>query len=192
MAETRMLIGLGNPGTEYTGTRHNVGFDVIDSLARRLQIEIRKKKFGAVVGECLLQGKKVMLLKPQQYMNCSGRVVATAAGFYKLTVDDILVITDDMALEPGRIRMRKKGSSGGHNGLSDIVAALGTDQFARLRVGIGSSGQQVGRDYVLSRPKPQDRELIDKAVEISQQAALCWLEDGIDMAMNRFNVRSSD
>ena len=186
----KMIIGLGNPGTEYAGTRHNVGFEVVDLLARRLGVEIKKKKFGALVGECIKEGLRLILLKPQRYMNRSGHVVATAAGFYKLSLEHIIVITDDMDLAPGRIRIRAKGSAGGHNGLADIIERLGGNEFARLRIGIGKSVEQFGKDYVLTRPAAEDRELIEKAIEKAQQAVICWFEEGIDTAMNRFNIRS--
>ncbi|MCF7954320.1 MAG: aminoacyl-tRNA hydrolase, partial [Phycisphaerae bacterium] len=147
-----MIVGLGNPGNEYERTRHNVGFDVIDAFARQYGIEVRKKKFGGLVGDGMVGDKKVLLVKPQNYMNLSGQVVATAVGFYRLSIDNIIVVTDDMALEPGRIRLRAKGSAGGHNGLSDIKNKLGSQDYARLRVGIGRSEYIIARDYVLGRP----------------------------------------
>ncbi len=189
MSEMKMIVGLGNCGAEYDGTRHNTGFDVVDILAGRLGIEVRKKKFGGLFGKCEFEEVKLMLLKPQQYMNRSGQVVATAAGFYRLRLEDIMVITDDMALEPGRIRIRTKGSSGGHNGLADIIEKLGSDEFARLRVGIGDSGDEAGEDYVLSRASAQERELIDKGIEESVEAVICWVQEGAEAAMNRFNAQ---
>jgi PTH1 family peptidyl-tRNA hydrolase len=191
MAEVRMIVGLGNPGTEYAGTRHNVGFDVIDSLAAQLGIEVKKKKFGAMFGQGEFDGIGLMLLKPQEYMNRSGQAVATAAGFYKLERENIVVVTDDMALEPGRIRFRKKGSSGGHNGLKDIISRLGTDEFARLRIGIGQSGREAAESYVLRRPSAEDRELIDDAAKRASQAIACWIKEGADAAMNKFNMENN-
>ena len=192
MAEVRMIVGLGNPGAEYTGTRHNVGFDVVDSLARQLGIETGKKKFGALFGQGELDGIVLMLLKPQQYMNRSGQVVATATGFYKLGPGNIVVATDDLALEPGRIRFRTKGSSGGHNGLKDIIARLGTEDFARIRVGIGQSVREAAEDYVLAKPSAEDRELIGQAVEKAAQAVICWIKEGASEVMNRFNMQKTD
>jgi len=186
-----MIVGLGNPGAEYFGTRHNAGFDVVDNLAQDLGVDVKRKKFGGLLGQFTLADKMLILLKPQRYMNRSGQVVATAAGFYKLALEDIIIVTDDMALEPGRIRIRQKGSSGGHNGLEDIIARLGSDEFARVRVGIGQSGEQVATDYVLDRAGGEDRELIKRAVEKATQAIVCWVQEGIGAAMNRFNVRSS-
>ena len=186
-----MIVGLGNPGPEYAGTRHNVGFEVIDGLAGRLDIKVKKKKFGALFGEGFFGDSKVILLKPQKYMNRSGQVAAVARGFYKLSVENIIVITDDMALEAGRVRIRLKGSSGGHNGLEDIIAKLGTNEFGHLRIGIGGSGEQIARDYVLSRPAEEDRKLIEEAIDRAQQAICCWIEQGVDTAMNKFNVPGS-
>lgn len=192
MAEVRMIVGLGNPGAEYADTRHNVGFDVVDSLARQLGIEAGKKKFGALFGQGELDGIGLMLIKPQRYMNRSGQVVATAAGFYKLGPEDIVVVTDDLALEPGRIRFRTKGSSGGHNGLKDIIAKLGTEGFARIRVGIGQSVTEAAEDYVLTKPSAEDRELIGQAVEKAAQAVICWIKEGPGEAMNRFNMQKTN
>ena len=137
MVETKMVVGLGNPGKEYIDTRHNTGFRVIDALAETLGIEVRKRKFGARFGSSEFADAKLILLKPWQFMNRSGQAVATALGFYKLGANDLLVVTDDMALEPGRIRIRAKGSAGGHNGLADVIEKLSTESFARCRIGIG-------------------------------------------------------
>lgn len=186
-SQMRMIAGLGNPGSRYGGTRHNVGFAVLDCVARQLEAEIKKKKFGGLFGECVFGDKKLLLLKPMQYMNNSGQVVATAAGFYRLGRENLLVLTDDMALEPGRIRIRAKGSAGGHNGLGDIIARLGSEEFARLRVGIGG-GAGMGADYVLSRPPEAEAEVLCEAIERAAQAVLCWVEEGIDSAMNKFNA----
>ena len=186
-ADVKMVVGLGNPGSEFAGTRHNVGFDVVDLLAEKLGIEVRKKKFGARFGSGEFEGKKLILLKPQKFMNLSGQVVATAAGFYKLGLGDLIVVVDDMALEPGRIRIRGQGSAGGHNGLSDIISRLGSEEFVRCRIGIGSSDEEVGRDYVLSRPRGEDAEAIAEAIEKAAESVLYWLTDGIDAAMTKYN-----
>lgn len=204
MDQIRMVVGLGNPGEEYAGTRHNIGFRVIDLLVEALRIDIKKKKFGARFGTGEFGGKKLILLKPWQFMNRSGEAVAAAVGFYKLALEDLLVVTDDVALEPGRIRIKAKGTAGGHNGLADIIDKLGTNQFGRLRVGIGLSASKTpaNRDeiqnskipadaglveYVLDKPTRRERLLLDKAVERAKEAAFCWLELGIEAAMNRFN-----
>ncbi len=183
-----MIAGLGNPGREYVNTRHNVGFQVIDSLAELLKVEVKKRKFGARFGLADFADKKVILLKPWQYMNRSGQAVATAAGFYKLAVRDLLVVLDDMALEPGRIRIRAKGSAGGHNGLADIIEKLGTDNIGRLRIGIGQSGNENAVDFVLDRPNESERLLLNEAVEMAREAVLCWIEHGFEATMNRYNT----
>jgi len=182
-----MVAGLGNPGVEYVDTRHNVGFRVIDSLAAALQIDVRKKKFGAVLGEGEFVDKKLILLKPWRYMNRSGEPVATAVGFYKLDVCDLLIVADDMALEPGRIRIRAQGSSGGHNGLADVIEKLGTEGVGRLRIGIGQSDTEGAVDFVLDKPTEVERPLLDEAIVRARDAALCWVEHGIEATMNEFN-----
>ena len=192
IVQKRMIVGLGNPGKRYDGTRHNVGFAVLDSLSRQLGLDIKKKKFGALLGEGVVGDKRLLLLKPMQFMNNSGQVVSTATGFYRLDKESLLVVTDDMALEPGRIRIRAGGSAGGHNGLGDIVAKLGGEEFARLRVGIGGSRAKAGADYVLSRPSEAERRLLDRSVERAVQAVICWLEEGIDVAMNKFNMADTE
>lgn len=192
MVETKMVVGLGNPGREYVDTRHNAGFKTIDALAEILGIEVRKRKFGARFGSGEFAAKKLILLKPWQFMNRSGQAVATALGFYNLGADDLLVVTDDMALEPGRIRIRAKGSAGGHNGLADIIEKLGTNQFARLRIGIGQSQDEWTVDYVLDRPTASEKPLLDAAIAKARDAALCWVESGIDEAMNKFNMKLSE
>ncbi len=191
-ARVKLIAGLGNPGTDYVGTRHNAGFMVLDILAQMVGVSIKREKFGALAAEVLHGDEKLLLLKPQQYMNRSGHAIATAAGFYKLQPGDVLVVTDDMALPTGQLRLRPKGSAGGHNGLKDIIAALKTDQFPRLRVGIGSAGTRDAADYVLSWFSEQERQSIDQAVQTAANAALCWAAEGIEPAMTRYNVRTAD
>ncbi len=188
MSDIKMIVGLGNPGSKYEGTRHNVGFEVVDRFADRLGVKVSKKKFGGFFCECVFEGTKVLLLKPQQYMNCSGQVVATAGGFYRVGVEGLMVVTDDMALEPGRIRIRANGSAGGHNGLSDIIARLGGGEFARLRVGIGQNERIAASDYVLGRPSSDERTAIEKSLETAEQGLVCWIREGIDSAMNKYNA----
>jgi PTH1 family peptidyl-tRNA hydrolase len=190
MAQIKMVVGLGNPGTEYAGTRHNLGFRVIDSLAETLGVKVGRRKFGARFGQAELVDNKLILLKPWRFMNLSGQVVATAVGFYKLPLSDLMVITDDLALEPGTIRIRVKGSAGGHNGLADIIEKLGTHAFARCRLGIGQSGRQEAYDYVLDKPAEVEKPLLDEAIEKARDAVLCWIQFGIERAMNQFNSRS--
>lgn len=187
MSEIRMVVGLGNPGDEYANMRHNMGFRVIDSLAETVKIDVKRKKFGAIFGEGEFANRKLILLKPWQFMNCSGQPVATVVGFYKLDVSNLLVIADDMALEPGRIRIRAKGSSGGHNGLADVIEKLGTENVGRLRIGIGQSDKKDAVDFVLDKPTETEKLLLDEAVLRGQEAVLCWVEYGIETTMNKYN-----
>lgn len=189
-ASMKLIAGLGNPGSQYENTRHNIGFMVVDAIAQRYGSSVRRKKFNALVEEIHVENRKLLLVKPQQYMNRSGHAIATAAGFYKLNPADVLIVTDDMALEVGRLRLRAKGSAGGHNGLKDIIARLGTNVFPRLRVGIGDSGPVDAADYVLSRFCDEERSLIDTAVHSAVDAILCWITEGIESAMTKYNVKN--
>jgi PTH1 family peptidyl-tRNA hydrolase len=191
-ASMKLIAGLGNPGSKYDDTRHNVGFRVVDALAERFGEKVRRKKFNALTEEVHAEDTKLLLMKPQDYMNRSGHAVATAAGFYKLGPADVLVVTDDMALDVGRLRIRAKGSAGGHNGLKDIIARFGSDDFARLRVGIGDSGRMDSADYVLSRFSAEERAIVDNAVQTAVDAICCWLRDGVDIAMTRYNAKNDD
>jgi len=188
----KMVVGLGNPGSEYSQTRHNMGFMVVDALCGVLGMEVRQQKFGARFGSGEFEGHKLILLKPWQYMNLSGQAVATAVGFYKLSLSDLLVVSDDMALEPGRIRIRGQGSAGGHNGLADIIARLGTQDFARLRLGVGQCGRMIAADYVLARPGDDEAALLAGAIERARDAVLCWIRHGLERSMNEFNAEPSE
>jgi PTH1 family peptidyl-tRNA hydrolase len=188
----KIIVGLGNPGKEYADTRHNIGFRVIDAIASFITADVKKRKFGARFSEAEFEGNKLILLKPWTYMNRSGQAVATAVGFYKLPLQELLVVTDDMALEPGVIRMRPRGSAGGHNGLKSIIAALGSEDFCRLRCGIGPAGADDAYDYVLSNVPAEQRAVIDTAVERARDAAFCWVRNGIDTAMNEYNKSPSE
>jgi PTH1 family peptidyl-tRNA hydrolase len=198
----KLIAGLGNPGAEYVGTRHNVGFAVIDALASRLGLtsagefaRVARKKFeglaldGTVESSEAGGSEKVLLLQPMTYMNDSGRSVQAALAFYRLTPADLLVISDDVALPAGRIRLRADGSAGGHNGLADIERALAGDQYPRLRVGIDAPPVPgVQRDYVLGRISQAQRPLIDQAIARAVDAVLVWVQQGIGAAMNQFNA----
>jgi len=193
MGDMKIVVGLGNPGDKYIETRHNTGFKVIDSLAELLSIEVRKRKFSARLGSDEFADKKLILLKPWRFMNRSGQVVATAVGFYKLNLKNLMIVTDDLALEPGRIRIRAKGSAGGHNGLADIIEKIGSSGFARCRVGIGSGIEEFSQnqvDYVLSRPTENQKALLDVAITKARDAILCWIEHGLETAMNKYNSNS--
>jgi len=187
MPGMKMIVGLGNPGKKYAETRHNVGFKVIDMLGGVLGIDVNKNNFGGHLGKGEYVGDQVLLLKPMQYMNCSGQPVADAIGFYKIDLNDVLLVLDDMWLEPGQIRLRAKGSAGGHNGLADVVEKLGTEDVPRLRVGIGQCrmGEAVG--YVLGEPGPIEAEQVKQGIGSAKDAAICWLEEGIQAAMTKHN-----
>ena len=187
MSDMKLVAGLGNPGGDYADTRHNTGFRVVDLLAETLDIEVRKRKFGARFGVGEFAHKKLIVLKPWQFMNRSGHAIATAVGFYKLNIADVLVVTDDMDLEPGRIRIRARGSAGGHNGLADIIDKLGTNEFARCRIGIGRSHEQEAVDFVLDKPAEAETPLLKAAIDRARDAVLCWIAYGIETAMNQFN-----
>jgi PTH1 family peptidyl-tRNA hydrolase len=189
MAEVKLVVGLGNPGSEYAETRHNLGFKVIEALEVALATEVKKSRFGARIGEGRHAGTRLILMKPWKYMNRSGEPVAAAVGFYKLDLGDMMVVTDDMALEVGRVRVRARGAAGGHNGLADIIEKLGSIEFARCRVGIGpsSSAQAVG--YVLGRPQDDEKTLLNRGILRARDAVLCWVEFGIDRTMNDFNTK---
>jgi PTH1 family peptidyl-tRNA hydrolase len=186
----KMIVGLGNPGKKYDQTRHNVGFRTVDLLAQTAGIEINKRSFGARVGRGEIAGKSVLLMKPWQYMNRSGQPVADAFGFYKLHLCDVLVVLDDMWLEPGQIRLRAKGSAGGHNGLTDILEKLGTQNVPRLRIGIGRAPADEAVDYVLGEPDKNDAGLINEGIKRAKDAVMCWLEEGVESAMTKFNTRT--
>lgn len=187
-----IIVGLGNPSKQYEGTRHNAGFMTLDVLADRYNIDISEKKHKALCGKGVIEGNKVVLLKPQTFMNLSGESVRAAADFYKVAPEEIIVIYDDISLEPGQLRVRKKGSAGGHNGMKNIIAHLGTQDFPRIRVGVGekSAGMDLA-DYVLGRFSKGERELLEEAFKEGAQAAVAILCDGIESAMNQFNGKKS-
>ena len=187
-----IIVGLGNPSKQYEGTRHNAGFMTLDVLADRYNIDISEKKHKALCGKGVIEGNKVVLLKPQTFMNLSGESVRAAADFYKVAPEEIIVIYDDISLEPGQLRVRKKGSAGGHNGMKNIIAHLGTQDFPRIRVGVGEkpAGMDLA-DYVLGRFSKGERELLEEAYKEGAQAAVAILCDGIESAMNQFNGKKS-
>ncbi len=184
----KLIVGLGNPGAEYAGTRHNVGFEVIDILAARHHITVSKRDFRSVIGEGAIGRERVILARPSTFMNLSGEAVAAIARFYKLDAADVIVISDDVALPTGRLRLRYKGSAGGHNGLANIIAHLNTQEFARVRVGVGAArpGDLIG--HVLSRFRKEELPLMQEGYERAADAVEVALADGFETAMNRFNL----
>ena len=185
-----IIAGLGNPGGRYEHTRHNVGFEVIDILADRMGLCVDEKKHKGLCGRGVLEGQKVILLKPQTFMNLSGESVRAAADFYKVEPENILVIYDDVSLEPGQLRIRGKGSAGGHNGIKNIIAHLGTQEFPRIKVGVGEKPPRMDlKDYVLSHFSQREQKLMDEAFEEAAQAAVMMICEGADRAMNHFNMK---
>ena len=183
----KLVVGLGNPGSKYEGTRHNIGFEVIDRLAEGGSGARFTRKFDALVAEAEIDFRRVLLLKPETFMNLSGRSVAQAVRFYKLELADLLVVCDDLSLPLGKLRIRGGGSDGGQKGLRDITAHLGSDTFARLRIGIGERGPIDAADFVLSRFRSAERPVIDDALILASQAVAVWASQGLAAAMNRFN-----
>ena len=183
----KIIIGLGNPGLKYAGTRHNVGFDVVDYLAAGKGTSAFREKFEAFVAELKEGDEAVLLLKPLTFMNLSGRALRAALDFYKLPVEQVLVVCDDFNLPLGKLRVRAKGSHGGQNGLRNIQDQLGTDAYARLRIGVGQPGAGEAVDFVLSKFKPGERAAVEEAVANAAQAALVWVRSGLEACMNRFN-----
>lgn len=185
-----LIVGLGNPERRYEGTRHNIGFDVIDALAERYNIIVREKKHRALCGSGVIGGTRVMLAKPLTYMNLSGESVAELVNYYKLDPEgELLVIFDDVSLAPGTIRIRKKGSAGGHNGIKSIIACTGTQNFMRIKVGVGEKPE--GRDladFVLGRFAKEERALVDAAIKDAVSAAALMVQGETDRAMNDFNA----
>lgn len=184
-----LVVGLGNPGAKYENTRHNVGFMTADALAGRNGEPIRRVKYHALTIEAVIGGQSVLLMKPTTFMNLSGQAVSEAARFYKIPADHVLVISDDVDLPLGKLRIRKSGSAGGHNGLKNIIQQLGTDQFPRLKIGVGGKPHPDYNmaDWVLGQFQGEDKKTIDAAVARAADAVECLLADGIDRAMNQYN-----
>ena len=184
-----LVVGLGNPGSKYDNTRHNAGFRALESYCARSGQKIDRMKFKALAGEGMLGGKRVLFLKPQTFMNLSGEAVGEAARFYKLPPERVLVISDDVSLPLGKLRIRKGGSAGGHNGLKSIIQHLGTDQFPRIKVGVGQKPHPDYdmADWVLSKFAGEDLKTITEAIRKAADAVECLIQEGPDKAMNRFN-----
>ena len=187
----KLIVGLGNPGSEYAGTRHNAGFDVVDRLSARFAPGAApRSRFGGLATDAEVGGEKCLLLKPMTFMNLSGRSVLEAVQFFKLEPSrDLLVIIDDLALPCGSIRLRPDGSSGGHNGLADIGLKLSSNYWARLRIGIDPPGRVPQADYVLGKFSPAQRPLAEASMDEAARAAECWAAKGLQEAMNRFNSK---
>ncbi|MGN8943529.1 aminoacyl-tRNA hydrolase [Bariatricus sp. HCP28S3_E4] len=189
-----VIVGLGNPDDKYQGTRHNVGFDVIDLLAEKYNIAVDTKKHRAYIGKGIIGGQKVILAKPQTYMNLSGESVRSLVEYYKVDPEtELLIIFDDISLDVGQLRIRKKGSAGGHNGIKNIIANLGTSVFQRIKVGVGEKPKGYDlADYVLSRFSKEERELIKEGFECAAEAVAMITAGEIDQAMNKYNRKRKD
>lgn len=188
-----MIAGLGNPTKEYDRTRHNVGFAVIDELADRYGIDVSERKHRALCGRGAIEGQKVLLVKPQTFMNLSGESLRALTDYYKVLPEELIVIYDDISLPPGQLRIRLKGSAGGHNGIKNIIAHLGTQEFPRIKVGVGEKPPRMDlKDYVLSRFSKGEQELMDAAFREAAQAAVMMICDGADRAMNHFNTKKKE
>ena len=188
-----IIVGLGNPGRDYTNTRHNIGFDVIDTLADVAGISVIEKKHKAIIGKGVLDGQKVILVKPQTYMNLSGESVRDIIDYYKVDEEqELIVVSDDTSLDVGSIRVRKKGSAGGHNGLKNIIAHLGHDTFMRVKMGVGEKPKGYDlADYVLGHFSSMERKLMDDAAKTAVEAIRMMMAGDVDKAMNQFNRKST-
>lgn len=184
----KLIVGLGNPGPDYARTRHNAGFMVVDRLAARHNITQDRSRFQGLAMDAAIGGARCLLLKPMTYMNRSGQSVREAMNFYKVEPDDVLVVVDETALPVGTIRLRPNGSAGGHNGLADIEQKLGTQQYARLRIGVNHDPRIAKKDYVLGRFSKEDLDILGPTIERACDCVECWMNDDIDAVMTRYNA----
>ena len=183
----KVVVGLGNPGSRYAGTRHNVGFAVLERLATGPHVGRSQERFQALTVELVEGDNKVLLVQPQTFMNLSGRAVRQVMDFYQVPLTDLLVVCDDFNLPLGKLRIRARGTHGGHNGLRDIQNHLGTTDYPRLRIGVGAPAEGQAVDYVLGRFRPSEREVIDDALDRAVQAVVCWIRQDIQTCMNQYN-----
>ena len=188
-----IIAGLGNPGTQYMGTRHNAGFSVIDALADQYNISVDTQKHKGMIGKGMIEGEKVILVKPMTYMNLSGECIREVMDYYKADIDDLIVIFDDITLEPGKLRLRAKGSAGGHNGIKSIIAHLGTQEFPRVKVGVGEKPSRMDlADYVLGHFSKEEQATMDDAVKEAADAVCEIVNVGIAQAMNDHNRKKEE
>ncbi|WP_300386401.1 aminoacyl-tRNA hydrolase [Clostridium sp.] len=181
-----LIVGLGNIGKEYNGTRHNIGFEAIDYISNKYNIDINRKKFRGEYGEGVIKSEKVILLKPSTYMNLSGESIIEVMNFYKLNNEEIIVLYDDISLDVGKIRIREKGSAGGHNGIKSIISCMGSDVFARIKIGVGQpKGDLVS--YVLGRFSKDEQETLNEVIEVASEGVEIIIKDDVKEAMNKLN-----
>lgn len=183
-----VIAGLGNPGKKYEKTRHNMGFLVLDEFASRQGITISRIKHRALIGEGIVAGEKVLLVKPQTYMNLSGESLREVMAYYNVPIENLIVVYDDMDLDTGSLRIRKKGSSGSHNGMKSVIYQLQSDQFPRIRVGIGSSAGADWKDFVTGKVSQGEAKLLAEAIKKAAESIECIISSGIDIAMNKYNT----
>ena len=184
-----VIAGLGNPGKKYENTRHNMGFLTIDRIAEKNDIKVNKIKHSALVGDGFISGHKVLLVKPQTYMNLSGESLREVMNYYNVDIEDLIVIYDDFDIETGSLRIRKKGSAGSHNGMKSVIYQLKDDGFPRVRVGIGKSGSLDWKDFVLGKVGGAESDAISQAISNAADAVECMISEGIDIAMNKYNKK---
>lgn len=182
-----LIVGLGNPEKDYSNTRHNMGFDVINRISEKYNIDVNKSKFKGLYGTGIINGEKVMLLKPQTFMNLSGESVKEVVDYYKVDLEKVLIIYDDMDLEPGTIRIRKSGGPGTHNGMKSVVHYLNSQNFPRIRVGIGKPEDDNFMEYVIGAISEEDKKCLINGIDKAFEAIVVILENNIDFAMNKFN-----
>jgi PTH1 family peptidyl-tRNA hydrolase len=183
----RLIVGLGNPGAEYAGTRHNVGFEVIERLARRHGIAVRRRTMRSVLGDGTICGQRVILARPMTFMNLSGEAVGAISRMFRIPPQDVIIVVDDVALAVGRIRLRSKGSAGGHHGLESVQSHLGTQEYPRVRIGVGGSDNRELINHVLGRFRPDEREAVEASLEAAADAVEHALREGFESAMNLYN-----
>jgi PTH1 family peptidyl-tRNA hydrolase len=184
----KLVVGLGNPGKKYAGTRHNVGFAVVAALAEGPGVSAFQNRFDARVAEWIEGDEKVLLLAPETYMNLSGRSVRQAVDFYQVPADNLLVVCDDINLPLGKLRFRARGTHGGHNGLRDVQNHLGTTEYSRLRIGVGAPPEEGTVDHVLGRFRPSEKPVIEEAIRMAVEGAVLWVHQGIQKCMNQYNA----
>ncbi len=187
-----VIVGLGNPGKKYENTRHNMGFITVDQIAEEYQVKVDRIKHKSLVGECNIAGQKVLLVKPQTYMNLSGQAVREVLNYYKVPTENLIVIYDDIDIPTGTIRLRKKGSGGTHNGMRNIIYLLEDDNFPRVRVGIGSEKPVNLINYVTGSVTKGEKELLEEAITNAAKGAICIVEEGIERAMNKYNIKAKE
>ena len=183
-----LIVGLGNPESEYAQTRHNMGFNAINEISKKYEIDVTRSKFNSLYGSGIIENEKVILVKPQTYMNCSGEAIIEFINFYKLTLENLIVIYDDIDIEPGKIKIRKSGSPGSHNGMKSVVHCLSNENFKRIRIGIGKPKEETNLiEYVIGAIDEEDKENLKLGVNKASEAISEILKNGIDMAMNKYN-----